>query len=711
MRVVTTRLILTMLLALLGAGAAKGQTILEGEVGTDLGVNNLNNYLMTHDRNYDVDRSLSRQYLGLSFSGPLGTSDFADVALRARLAGTYMRVRNYDDGTLSISSEYIDPMLDNVLGSFSLFPLRTYPFRYTFGKITTTTNRYEPGRRADVQTDSPGLAVLRRYESDVLSHAAQWQLSRGEKFGISAEVRHEENEIRRAYDFDENRDIWVNFSSSNDDPSPIHTVDILNSLNDVVIIVIDGTIADTLSAGELGSIDVPAGLHELDVVPSYYNPFNTEVNVRSTMLWRIIHTPPKGSSDLDQTTDSAEAVMRIGGQGRFRNDTRFLYSDIFENVQNMTSTLSSLNNQASFYVRPGLDLHMLSTYASNATDITDVSSQTTSSLLHQTEGRWKRRQGGFAALSHSYNLMRSKTQSSDLQSQTNIFNGLASLPTGRVGHILDLRGTANLLADSEDYSNYQYTGAMVNKFDMRQSLFKLRPQHGLKYTRAYITSVVSGQGVLSKSTEIESRLSLDGERPRMPLLPGDLRVRGEWEWRSRDSRAETEVKNRIFGEIGLVMKVSRNFRILGSVSREAELYSVESKEVGPDGQAREVIRPDQERMMYRLDVQAQPATSLTFGANGMLIRQKTSRISRLSLTMSGRLPFFGFPLRSFLVAESKGLDGLGNQSLLEGEVQLSHHFRKISVVAAYSIYREKLISEHYTYSEFYIKISRAFDFI
>ena len=95
----------------------------------------------------------------------------------------------------------------------------------------------------------------------------------------------------------------------------------------------------------------------------------------------------------------------------------------------------------------------------------------------------------------------------------------------------------------------------------------------------------------------------------------------------------------------------------------------------------------------------------------MLIRQESSRISRLSLTLSGRVPFFGFPLRSFLVPESKGLMGLGDQSLLEGEVQLSHHFRKISVVASYSIYREKLLAEQYTYSEFYIKISRAFNFI
>ena len=83
----------------------------------------------------------------------------------------------------------------------------------------------------------------------------------------------------------------------------------------------------------------------------------------------------------------------------------------------------------------------------------------------------------------------------------------------------------------------------------------------------------------------------------------------------------------------------------------------------------------------------------------------------MSLSLSGRLPFFGFPVRSYLVAESKGLTGLGNQSLLEGEVQVSHHFRKISVVASYSIYRETLLAEKYSYSEYYIKISRAFNFI
>ncbi len=713
MRAVMTRLFLTLLLALTGAGTAAGQTTLEGEVGTDLGVNSLTNNLLLHSRSYDVDRSLSRQYLGLSYSGPVGTLDFAELALRGRLSGIYYRARNYDDGVLSLHSEYMDPYLDNALASFSLFPLRTYPFRYTFGRMRTTTNRYEPGRRADVQTDSPGLAVLRRYESDVLSHAAQWQISRGEAFGISAEVKHEENVVRRSYDFDENRDIWVNFSSSTPDPSPTHFVDIVNSLDDLVLLYIDLTFVDSLSAGQVLSIDLPAGRHQLDIIPTYFNPFHTEVNVQSSMQWRIVYTAPKGSSDLDQLRNTAEAVMRIGGQGRIRNDTRFLYSDNYDDVQKMSSTLTSLNNQAGVLLKPGFDLNLLTTYASNATAIPDVSSQTISSLAHQTEGRWKRRRGGFASLSHSYNQMRSITNAtvltpgSELTSQTNLFNVLASMPTGRVGHIVDVRGTANLLADSEKYSNYQYTGVLVNKFNTLKKRFRLRPQHGLKYARSYVTN----GGVLSKSSEIESRLSIEGDRPKMRFLPGDLRVRGEWEWRSRDTKSETEVKNRIFGELGLTMKVSRKFRIVGAVSRESELYSIDSKEVGLDGEVREVFRPDQHRMMYRLDVQAQPARSLTFGASGMVLSQKTSQISRLSMTLSGRLPFFGFPVRSFLVAESKGLAGLGNQSRLEGEVQVSHRFRKISVVASYSVFKEKLLAEHYTYSEFYIKVSRAFDFI
>jgi hypothetical protein len=695
--------ILTLILS--AAGAAYGQTIIEGEVGTDLGMYSFSNQLSAQARSYRTDRSLSKQYLGLRYSGPVATEDFSHLTLRLRLAGTYYRARNYDDGVLSMQSEYINPELDNIFSSFTLFPLRTYPLRYTFGRLAATTNRYEPARRADFQSDSPGLAVLRRYESASVSHALLWQASAAQDVGFSAEVKHEENKIARQYDFDENLDIWINITSSTPDPAPTHHVDILNSLNDVVLLYIDLNLVDTLSAGELLSLDLQKGRHEVDVVPSYFNPFNTTVNVQSTMTWRILYTPPKGSSDLDQSSNSAEGKLQIGNMGRFRDEARFLYSDLEEGVQGTSSSLGSFNNHAKIVVRRDLEMVLLTNYGANSTQVADVSSQDTQALLHQTEARWQVNPKISTALSHSYNRMKSITNGDPLKSQTHIVNGMGTIRTGWFGHMMDVRSTMTRLADSKNYANNQLMASMVNRWFRKYGRLSLRPQQGLKYTQ----STLWNSGLRSSSSEMESRLTVDGERTRLPLLGGDLRVKAEWEWRSRDAKLETEIKNRVFTELGLIMNFSKRLRLTGSFSRETETYDVNAKSDGSGNETRKVVRPNQQRYMFRVAVQAQPTKTLNLGANGMMITQNSSRISRLTLTMTGKLPFFDLPVRSFLVAESKGLEGRGDQSLLQMEAQVSHRFRQISILLSYSFFSEKLFIEDYTYSEFYIKLSRAFN--
>ena len=42
------------------------------------------------------------------------------------------------------------------------------------------------------------------------------------------------------------------------------------------------------------------------------------------------------------------------------------------------------------------------------------------------------------------------------------------------------------------------------------------------------------------------------------------------------------------------------------------------------------------------------------------------------------------------------------------EIQTSHRFREITVVLAYSLFSETLIAEDYSFSEFYIRLTRRF---
>lgn len=712
------------------AGTVSAQTSLGGEVGTDLGIQGFNNTLDVENRRYDVDRRLSQQFLGLRFSGPLKTRNLAELSLNLRLTGTYNKVLNDADGVSESFDEYIDPRLDQVMASVGLFPLRTYPLRYTFSRMEITANRYEPQRRGDTELPSPGLAVIRRYDTETLSHRLQWQAALPREIAFSADARHEERKINRQYDLDENRDIWIVFTTSVPDPSPTHEVDVFNSLDDRVILFIDLALVDTLAAGESVALTIEKGVHEIDVVPTRFNRFNTTVDVQSNMQWRIVFTPPQGSTDQDQTADSVEGLIKNGESARIGNELRFLFSDQNEDVQGTTSSISNLDNKVEYEVKNGIDLTMQTTYTGTSNVVRNISSQDINSLLHRTEGRLRRTSGASASLAHSFNRIETITASlssdpsapvttppQELNSNTNIFTGRGTLPTGLPGdHVVDARATGTLLSDNKGYRNDQYMGMVSNKFEIRTSGWRLNPRHEARTTYS-ITDLstesdtrIGQESSASKTTETESRLQLDAERVHMGFMDSDLRIRSEWGWRLRDVRAVQEIKNRYFAEVGWLLRVSTRLKVIATISQEQENFSrdVDEKLLGR-GDATVTVRNDRTRHLYRMDVQAEPLTGLSLGVNGSLVQQNGTENKRLIVSLSGRVPRVNMPIRSFLISEVKSLEGLDDQKLLQWEMQTNYRFRRITLTVSYALFSETLIAEDYSYSEFYVKLSRAFD--
>jgi len=709
------------------AGTVSAQTTLGGEVGTDLGIRGFRNTLDVENRKYDVDRRLSQQFLSLRFSGPLKTRNLAELSLNLRIAGTYNKVLNDADGVESSFDEYVDPRLDQIIASVGLFPLRTYPLRYTFGRMETTANRYEPQRRGDTEIPSPGLAVIRRYDTETLTHRLQGQAALPREITFSADARHEKRQINRQYDLRENRDIWIVFTPSVPDPSPTHAVDVFNSLDDRVTLFIDLAPVDTLAAGESVALIVDKGRHEIDVVPTRFNRFNATVDVQSNMQWRIVFTPPQGSTDQDQTTDSIEGLAKNADSARLRNELRFTFSDQTEDVQGTTSSLSSVNNKVDYEVKNGFDVAMQTTYTGTSNLVRGISSQDITSLLHRTEGRVQNSGGASASLSHSFNRIETVTSSLGLQpegsapapaqelnSNTNIFSGQGSLPTGLPGkHIVEARATGTLLSDNKGYRNDQYMGTLNNKFEFRTAGWRLSPRHEAKITHS-VTDLSTesdtriGQESNATSTnETESRLQLDAERIHMEFMDSDLRLRTEWGWRLRDVSAIKETKNRYFAEAGLLLRLSKRLKVITTISQEDENFSTD---VNAETIGREVsVRPDRKRRLYRLDVQGEPFSGLSVGANGSLIQQNGTENKRLIVSVSGKLPVVKLPVRSFLISEIKSLEGLDDQKLLQMEIQSNYRFRRITMVVAYALFSETLIAEDYSYSEFYIRLARAFD--
>jgi hypothetical protein len=218
---------------------------------------------------------------------------------------------------------------------------------------------------------------------------------------------------------------------------------------------------------------------------------------------------------------------------------------------------------------------------------------------------------------------------------------------------------------------------------------------------------VENAGISSSSNQTDNSFRVMSERSRLPWFNSSVRLTTEWDWQLRNTEVKSETKNRYAAEISAIMKVTPRLQLMASARQETESYSTDAKT--NTGDVELTSRPSIERRSFRVDAQTRPTDGLSLGVGGMLASQNDSEISRMTMSLSGRLPKIDLPIRSYLIAEKKALPGLDDQTSLQVSLQTSHNFRRISVVLTYSLFREKLRTEKYTFSEFYVKISRAFE--
>ncbi len=685
------------ILLLLGSPSF-AQHRMKGELGADFGTFDFSNDVSTYNVSLAADRGLSNQFLTLDLSGPVVNNRFATYGGLFRLTGT--QIRSVSDG--NVYNDYIPPELTGHQFNLSLFPERNYGLQLFTGSALTYSVRYEASNRSEVQIEDPGLAVVRRYASEVSSTGARWRMATGEKVEYSLEYKDNTNTVDRQYDFDENRNIWVEFSTISPGVAPYYNIQVVNTIQDRdVALYMDLAFIDTVRAGARLDIVVEEGTRELDFVPVGLNAYHRTLSISSDMVWKIFFSDPPGSKDIDQNNRITTGSFRVGkDEDRFRSETYLEFNDGYEQVQNMDTQLNMVTNQASYDLSSQVGLQSMTTYSANVTDIHDVSHQETSNLSQLTTVRMMKPGGMGASLSHNYSHLGSKTDASDITSTNNIFNGLLTVPTSWNQHRVDVRLVANLLSDDSGYANDLYSAEVTNSLELRAGGFKWRPRHQLKSTRAV------QQNPDGKTTERESRLMVEGARPDLGFL-GDLRLKGQYDWRNRKDGRGTDIKNRYLLEAGLTRRVGRRLKLQVVGTLENELYGGEASGEGADEPV--TRREDQHRRSLRLDFQAEPMQGMILGASSMYITINGSRIRKLSLSLNWKIPRLEIPVRSYLIKERRELEGLPAQTLLQAETKLSYNFRQIRLVASHRMISETLISEDYSYQEVRAVVSRRFD--
>jgi hypothetical protein len=699
--------LLSGLLVLSAWSCPTAQTIFTGEIGVDLESSRFDKSLKDTTRAFGIDRNLSNHFLDLRLSGPVATDKFASFSTGARLFGTYYSA---SQDTLSADT-YIEPSIPTYFGSLSLFPMRPYPLRLYYNKSRNHTIRYEANNRGEAELFSPELAIIRRYQSDQKSRGAMWKMAFSEGVNLTTEYKHDDSKIRRIYDFDENKDIWVTFTPLNFDPiEPTHDITVKNfmvvdTLRDTVLLFIDLNLIDSVAPGEFLSVPVDSGFHEVEFVPLRLNPYRTRVEVRGDMAWTIYYNEPATPNDTEQKTNAVVGALELGNNGKFSGETYYEYSDAKEAVQRMTTLLNNFSNSMDYRPSRSVSFRTLTTFNQNDMTLDTITSQLAKTFMQTTEARLTRRRGLSSSISHSYNWLSTESTGDSISSTTHMITNQNTLPIERLNYTLEVRNSATLLSDSKNYVNNQYSTDITNTFDIRLWGVAWQPRNQTKLSKNRQENPTKEGG------ELENRLMLSGDITDFSVL-GDVKFKGEYNYRNRElGDGATSSKKRYVFEFSSVKKFSGKYRISFLTNQEKETFGGSEPEPGDNPKQYDPARADQIKGIYRIDVQAEPIPNLNVGGNVMTIRQNSSSIMRYGASLSAKVPKLGIPIRSFIIAESRQLEGLPKQTQFVMETKVSYRFRQITVTLSHSVIRENLLTEEYTFQEIIGKISRHFSLL
>lgn len=678
-------------------GTAFAQTQLRGELGADVTVVDFKNQLTNGSDPYSVRRGISDQFLTLGLRGPLVDPTLGSYTIRTRLAGQYYRV----GATSGDTSEYTTPRPTALATSIGLFPGRRYPVRVFYSWSQLSALNYEQENRAVDDVESPELAAVRRYDASSEAYGVDWRFGISPTADVVVEALHQNSTSERQYDFDEQRDIFVEFSTPVPDPTrPEVTIIVQNGVPEgEVDLLVDGVIITTLLPEERYQFLQLSGTHVVEFVPTNFNRFAATINVNGDMLWETFYDRPPGRTDVNRSEDAGRVEWTSGRDQRFQNRARMNYSDSFESVVGRSSLLLDVENDADFEWTPRTRLRSTTAWTMTQTSMQSSNDQDVKNFRQQTSLGYQAFQGGHAMGEHLYDRTATMTGPIDIVTTQNRLRGEAGKPWGPYQHRVTLRNVTTQIKNTDDYSTLENRAELRNDAAFFLKRFRLKPRNSLLYT------VTNRKNPDSAFKEVELRPILEADRSGLPLL-GDFMGVLELGWRRRAEDEKIDFTTRANWSLTLTRQFTRQYRLFASATSNNENYRTE---LTVDGVEPPPSRDPQRQRSVRVGVRAEPLSSVSMDLGYSYTSQVDQEQSEFRADLTVRVPWLNFPITSSYSNQKRMLAGRSDQSTTRWETKAAFNLRHIRIQFEHSYVAETLFTEDYALNMFRTEITRNFD--
>ncbi len=676
-----------------------------GRLGIDLQTYNFGSDLKDTARSYSTTRSRSSHFLDLSLAGPLGTSEFAGFLTKASLFGVF-----FSSGTQNESkSEYINPALQSYFAQMTFLPSRPFPLKFYHSSTNGYELQLEQNNRSDRNRLQPELSVVRRYRSSLDETGASWRITPSENVNILAEYKKSNTTSKRVYEFAEDRDVWVNIIGIRGRPSDtVFNAVFINETIDYLTITVYNLdslenngdphtfVIENLPPGMDANRDLFPGRNYFSFQSPTLNPLDGTINVTEHLKIKIEYRDPATPNDLDQDQTSYTARIKLGGNGKIKNESLLEKIDQTEAVQKQILTSTNISNNLTFTPSRSVNVAMLTTFTDNETIIDTVSPQLADAWMHQTTVGYAKLRGWSVTGMHSINGTTSIASYDTLKSTLQTFTGRFSYPSRRWNHRLDMKSNISLLSDNKDYVNNKYTYEIINQARFRYGSVELLPKHQLK-----LGSNIQ-ENPDTESDEIESKLWLTTTVPETKRF-GDVVVKSGFEYRKRIDEKGEDIKHKYVIDASLRKKFSNGLKLTLMGINEWELFGGTAPVSGTKTAAETIHKSS-----YKVGLQGEPVEGLLTQFDFMIIRQSTTSIKKVGFSLLGTIPKLGIPIKSFLLKEYRDLADNPRQTQLSFEAKTNFRVRQITVIMGYAYRNESLLFETYKSHDFNVSVARSF---
>lgn len=700
-RYCTTLMILAAVVAV-PTRSARSQTRFDGTAGFDMQAFGFSGSLHDTTYVYKTDRSMSNHFFDASLSGSIVNEFFANYRARAKFLGTF-----FQSSTGSAENNFYDtPALNSWYASIALLPEKPYPLRLFTLRQLDKTLEYEDEHRSNITAVQPSLNVVRRYHRQTTINGAVLKASLAPWAVLTSKLSDSESESLRQYDFDEDRDIWIDVLRIKDDiPHATEKIEIVNDLPDADIRIIVSRFDTTLAVGEVIQLPIDSGLQQIHIVPlTRYNQFSAAIHVSDPMIWKVEYREPPSPRDQVTEETNRRVQLDLGNVGSHMLSTYFDNTDRFDPTTGLNSQRTLVNSAAEYFFNKTDALQLQTSYSKDKSLLGSEVTQLNKIFTHSTEFSHMPRRGLNGAISHEFTRSISQQGGRDFSSDLQRFRIRSTHPFRKLSYRINLDGEVSLLKDNTGITSDQYRTTLGNRLEAAWKGILFQPGNHTDFT---LRDRGNSDGTSTRTKIIETAFDLVARNQRSIFL-GDLSLKGDYSYRRETEDLGFDVIKRYGFDILMSKKLSHTFTIGLLTVQKWEAYGGAATQPGQDKVNTEVDRPTDHKATYRVDVKSNPVADLYLNASYSHVSELLSTIRQLSLSMSATIPGLNLPVVATLGNDLRDISDLPRQTVLTTQVEVTRTFRQVTFSLEHNYSKEKLVAQTFSYFEIMGRLTRRF---